>query len=110
MLEIHSNYPPEFNGYLLKKIKADLRKSAFFFNPTFLFRNKEYTLDQCIDSLFCYRRKIYFKLEMPVRHLIYNNRQLFWLNIIELYKISLDKEYLSWKGYMQNKKTMSRKR
>ena len=109
MLEIHSNYSTQFNEYLLKKIKADLKKSAFFFNSVFIFHGKKYTLNQCIESLCVEKGVIKFNLYLPIKHLVYNNRQLFWVNVIKRYSDSLDKLYLLWKGKIHNRKTMSRK-
>ena len=107
MLEIYSNKSKQFNEYLIKKIKADLKQSAFFFNQVFLFRGKKYTLYQCIDSLSCSKNIITFTLFYPVKHLVFNNRQLFWLSIMNYYSKNLNREYLIWRGRLANLKTMS---
>jgi hypothetical protein len=107
LVTIHSTYAPQFNEYLIEKIKADLKQSAFFFNPVFIFHNRGYTLSQCIDSLYYHKNKIQFKLYIPIKHLIYDNRQLYWLTIMNQYSESLDREYLLWKAKVQHPKTMS---
>lgn len=107
MLEIHSNYSKQFNEYLIKKIKADLKQSAFFFNPVFLYHGELYTLDKCINSLTITKNIIHYKLYLQVKYLIYNNRQLFWLEILNYYSKNINREYLLWKGRVANLKTMS---
>lgn len=102
MIEIFTDKPRAFNEYLLGKIKADLKKSAFFFNPSFFFRGKEYTLIQCIESLNINKNRITYSLLMQVKHLIYNNRQLFWKDILLKYASELDREYLTWRGIKQH--------
>ena len=102
MLEIHSNYPTQFNEYLIKKIKADLKTSAFFFNSDFLFHGKRYTLLQCIDSLYNNKGRIRFKFLLPIKSLVYNNRQLFWVYVLNKYSKNLNREYLLWCGKKHN--------
>lgn len=109
LLEIHSNRSKSFNDYLIKKIKADLKKAALSFNPIFLFQNKKYTINFCIDSLTYKKGIILFEESIPIKHLIYNNRQLFWINIIHFYSDNLNREYLIWRGKYANLKTWSRK-
>lgn len=109
MLEIHSNYSTQFNEYLLSKIKADLKKSAFFFSPVFLYQNKVYTISRCINSLTITKNIIHYRLYPQIKHLIYNNRQLFWLEVINYYSTNISREYLIWKGKLANLKTMSNK-
>jgi hypothetical protein len=109
MLEIVSNKPSQFNTYLVKKIKADLKKSAFFFNPTFLFNGKKYSIKRCIDSLQCKKNKIFFSELIPIKYLIYNNRQLYWVKIMKYYSDNLNREYLLFVGRVSNNKTWSKK-
>ena len=97
MLDIRSPYSSQFNEYLIKKIKADLRRSAFSFNDEFVFFGKLYSLKQCIDSLQCSKGKICFALIYPIKHLIYNNRQFYWKDIMEKYSNSIDEEYFLWR-------------
>lgn len=100
MLYIESNKPHEFNLYIIKKVKADLKKSAFTLNPYFIFKNKRYTLKQCIDSLYVNKKTgiITYKEIYPVKHLIYNNRQLFWLSVLEDYNNNLNYYYMIWRS------------
>lgn len=109
MLEIHSNYSKQFNEYLIKKIKADLKQSTFFFNPVFRYCKDIYSLSKCIDSLTLTKNIIHFRLNKQVKYLIYNNRQLFWLDILSFYSKNLNREYLLWKSKVCNLKTMSNK-
>ena len=109
ILEIHSNRSQLFNDYIIKKIKADLKQSALSFNSVFLYHGKEYTLLYCIDSLFCKNGLITFRELLPIKHLIYNNRQLFWIDVMNFYARNLASEYLIWKGKYANKKTFSRR-
>ena len=108
-LEINSNRSQSFNDYLIKKIKADLTQSALSFNPIFLFHSKEYSIKHCINSLYCKKDIITFKEIIPIKHLIYNNRQFFWLNIMNFYSQNLNREYLIWRGKLSNLRTYSRK-
>ncbi len=109
MLEIRSNRPSQFNTYLVKKIKADLRQSALFFNPTFMFNGKKYSVRHCIDSLQCKKNKIFFSELLPIKYLIYNNRQLYWLKIMGYYAENLNREYLLYAGKLANRKTISQR-
>ena len=109
LLEIKSDKPKSFNDYLMKKIKADLKQSALSFNPTFLFRSKQYSVRRCIESLYCRKGVITFKEIIPIKYLIYNNRHLYWLKFIAYYKNNLNKEYLLYVGKLANRKTISRK-
>lgn len=108
-LEIRSNRSQSFNDYLIKKIKADLTQSALSFNPIFLFHSKEYKIKDCINSLYCKNNILLFKEIIPIKHLIYNNRQLFWKSIVEFYAQNINREYLIWRGKLANLKTYSRK-
>lgn len=98
MLRIKSPYSYEFNLYIIEKMKADLRKSASFFLQRIEFSGKEYTLDQCIESLTQEKGVILFKLEILVKHLVYNRRELFWLRVVENYSSSLSIEYLHYRS------------
>lgn len=104
MLSITTKYPKEFNEYLIKKIKGDLKKSSLFFHPSFIFRDEEYSMDTCIDSLSIFRGRIFFKLEIVIKHLVYNRRQLFWLEIMKNYQTNLGKEFFLWKSKQSKKK------
>ncbi len=109
ILQIKSDKSISFNNYLIKKIKADLAQSALFYNPTFIFRGKEYSVKKCIDSLLYIKGYICFSEILPIKHLIFNNRQLYWLNVIRYYQRNLNSEYLIWRGKIANKKTYSRR-
>ena len=98
MLSIKTPYSKEFNEYLMKKIKKDLKNASSLFNSSFIFRGDTYTIEQCINSLYVFRGEILFKMDMVVKHLIYNNRQLFWLEIIENYQLNIGKEFFIWKS------------
>lgn len=96
MLFISTKYPKKFNAYLVCKIKEDLKNHALFFNPLFYYRGKEYSVKKCIDSLVYCNNKIYFKLDYQIKHLIYNNRQLYWLDTIKKYQKNIGVEYFYW--------------
>ena len=101
---ISTKYPKKFNDYLILKIKDELKKHSKLFNPSFIFRNKVYHVSRCIDSLICNNEKIYFKYDYPVRHLVYNNRQLYWLYILQKYQNNIGKEFLLWRAKKKNRK------
>ena len=109
ILQIKSDKSISFNNYLIKKIKADLAQSALFFNPTFLYHGKEHFVQKCIDSLQYKKGYICFSELLPIKYLIFNNRQLYWLKIMDYYQRNLNREYLIWRGKLANKKTYSRR-
>lgn len=96
MLFIATKYPKKFNDYLVCKIKKELKGLSLFFNPLFLYRGKKYSLVECLSSLSYNKGRIFFKLEYPIRYLIYNNRQLYWLDTIDKYRRNIAIEYFYW--------------
>lgn len=101
-LSIKSSSPTKFLVYLVGLIKKELLEHSSHFNNSFLYYGREVTVLDCINSLTVSKYKIYFEMEDEIRYLIFNNRQLYWYDVIQNYRKYQKFVYLRWRGNTHN--------
>ena len=101
-LIIKSNSPVKFLVYLAGLIKKELLEHSSHFNSSFLYYDREVNVVDCINSLTVSKYKIYFEMEDEIRYLIFNNRQLYWYDVIQNYRKYQNSIHLRWLGNIHN--------
>ena len=81
MREIISPFNDDsFNSYLLKYVKARLKKRALLFIGEYEFEGKTYTSNDIIKSIKRQGRKIFYSDYKLITYIIYDLSQRFWSN------------------------------
>jgi hypothetical protein len=101
----------EFNTYILKYIKRELRSRSEFTvenNTIYEIDGKKYTSKDIIKSLILLGNKIYFSNNKLINYVVYDLSQRFWYDVLNTVNNKLSYLYLCYKGNNHVKFTTQR--
>lgn len=102
MREIISPFDDDaFNSYLLKYIKARLKKRALLFISEYDFEGKKYTSDDIIKSINRSGRKIYFSNTRLINYIVYDISQRFWITEFRDINNAIRKIYCEYRSMIE---------